>query len=435
MHPQPKTVKLSTEGGNVANAVKMPSAARTNGRPPAAGSTLHQLRLAAEQPRLVAWLKSTNSGLSYQDCEDIVAEYVALEACAIPAQLSWPIARKLAYLRLQHRAVDALRHRDGRRDSEKTRRQVVSLSTTAGVDDDQTIESVIADPGPEVIDELTSAQAEATQLLGRALVQLKPAWAEALILTLERPDAAIAELAAEAGVGANVFNHRLRCGRRAMRQAVSRVVLGPECETARAALRRRRLRRPVDPAAIAFAHMHADDCLACWAWQRPAEAVAALLPLLPAATLAERLTPLSGPGGEVVAAGTAAAATGTTAVGGLAGSVKAVVAICGATAATAGVCTAVIETVHDPAPVPPVQVQVDPTPAPTAEPTATPAGASTPAATPTTVATPAATATPDHEKEIPAPAAPGASEFEPSAPTAPVEPAPAQGGGGGEFQP
>jgi RNA polymerase sigma factor (sigma-70 family) len=407
--------------------------------------TAHQRRIVSRRDAYCRALARANRALTYEDCEDVFAETLARDALGLPATLSRREAHLWFSRRLQQRAIDFIRRRDGRRESEKERRlRVVSLDAPTSDDGEITLEGALADPNADVAG-VVEAQVEAEQAIAaaeRALQRLKPLEQRLLKLRYELPDLSVPELAAMVGLTADQAHYRLRTAATRFRQALAAGRFGPECDVARGTLRSERA--SADPVAWARAEAHVAGCWMCRAWQLQ-QAALAWLPF-PAFTKLEWLIARTeskwrpfAPLPETAAG--AGAAGGATLLGGAGAKLA---AWCGATVVTAAVC-ATVAGVLDSETAPPLRE-----PAAEARPRQTPDPRVTPTPTPTVAPKPRlASAKPakakrsnveadtrSAERARPA-AAPAGSEFEPTAggSTASTPPAPAPAVGGTEFTP
>lgn len=410
----------------------------------------HQSRIVGHQRAYCRALARANRALTYEDCEEVFAETLANDALGLPPSLSPREAHHWFSRRLQQRAIDFIRHRDGRRESEKARRlRLVSLDAPVGPHGSGTLGASIADPSADVAAALEADddRRQAIAAAGQALSKLKPLEQRILKLRYELPEASLPELAAMLGLTADQANYRLRTAARKFKQALAAGRLGPECDVARASLRAGRA--STEAWAWARAEAHVAGCWMCRAWALQ-HAALAWLPF-PAFTKLEWLIarveakwrPLA-PLPDTAAGATAA---GGAAVAGGAGAKLA--AFCGASAVTAAVCVSVAGLL-DPAPPtmprepteksrphrPQVAATRTPTPTPTSTSTPRPTRASQTSDSGTRRRRRAASDTREAVVARPAAAPPG-NEFEPTSggSAASVPPAPAPATGGTEFTP
>jgi RNA polymerase sigma factor (sigma-70 family) len=411
--------------------------------------TAHQARILSRRRTYCRALANANRALTFEDCEDVFAETLERDSLGLPAELSSVEAHRWFSRRLQQRAIDFLRHRDGRRDHEKARRlRLVSLDTPAGEDGTSTLAEVLPDADADVSADVEAREDRKQAIIAarRAMERLKPLEQRLLKLRYELPEASTQDLGDMLGLTADQASYRLRVAATKFKKALTSGRLGPECDVARGALR---LGSDVaDNVALARARAHVEGCWMCRAWQLERAAIA-WLPF-PAFTKLEwllarfeaRLRPLA-PVPETAAGATAAGgASLTIGAGKLAG-------LCGASAVTATVCVGALTWPNNPSRQTPVAYP-DPSPTPARVVSARP----TPTATPAPVERPAHRKQPargqsreptgrveadtrEVEAAQPAAAPPGANEFEPagmgSAAAAP--PADAPVAGGGEFLP
>lgn len=423
--------------------------------------TAHQRRILARRRAYCRALAHANRALSFEDCEDVFAETLERDAVGLPHQLSPRDAHHWFSRRLQQRAIDYLRHRDGRRESEKAKRpRYVSLDAPAGEDGTTTLASAIPDADADVsgLVEAREEREQAVAAARQAMERLKPSEQRLLKLRYELPDASMAELAGMLGLTADQASYRLRVAVGKFKKALSTGRLGPECDVARTALR---MGPEADRFALARAEAHVAGCWMCRAWQLERAALA-WLPF-PAFTklewLAARLEarlrpwlPLPETAGGAAAAGGASLTLG----GGK------LAALCGAGAVSATVCAGVMAWPEPsprrgapPSPAPPTHTATPPeitsaepvavrpprptaTPAPTREPR--PERRREPPPPPPVEPAPTGQVeldTAEVEAPQPAPAPAGSSEFQPSGPGSQAAPPPAQApaAGGGEFLP
>lgn len=403
-------------------------------------------------------LARMGTALSREDAEDVVSD--ALIRVQLKEEGSDPPAaghEQAWFARIVlNLGIDFLRARDGRRRGGKSPRPaLVPLSAmerepaAEPVDDESETESIG--------DDVERAQTQA--LVTRVLSSLDPKDVELIKLRHVVGDRVSRDQVARmAGLTVGEFRWRYT---RAWRRFVDAVAM--DQPTARCTHTRRLLgamhagTAPQD--VVAEVDAHTLDCVSCRVFARESYRALEAMPFVPAVGLAERLaTKLSAwwdrAGPEATAgAGTAAAATGLWSVlsgGTLAGLLKLTVIACSATAVTAGVCAGVVAVMDgwdQPKRQPAVEAKKRPEkPRPTRSPT--PVATPRPRALPTATATPRPNPSPrpkpkpkraaldtTGESEIPAPAPPDATEFNPGATSAALDPAPATDAGGGEFSP
>lgn len=411
--------------------------------------TAHQRRILARRRAYCRALASSNRALSFDDCEDVFAEALERDALGLPAELSARDAHHWFSRRLQQRAIDYLRRRDGRRESDKARRpHVLSLDAPTGYRDTTTLADVLPDPDTDVSGDVEAREdrEQAIAAARQAMERLKPLEQRLLKLRYELPDASTHDLAQMLDLTVDQAGYRLRVAIQKFKKALSSGRLGPECDTARGALRLGP--GQADPIALARAQAHVAGCWMCRAWQLERSAIAWLpFPAFTklewlAARLEARLRPFAPIPETAPGAAAAGGASLTLGAGKLA-------ALCGAGAVTATVCVGALTSPDDPTRRTPV-----------ARPTATPTPARLASARPSPTATPARMQRRDADRESsrqpadgptgrvetdtreveaarPAAAPVAANEFQPdgSGSTATLPPAEAPAAGGGEFLP
>jgi RNA polymerase sigma factor (sigma-70 family) len=406
------------------------------------GSALHE-SLARDRVRYERLLFARMGGtITREDAEDIVSD--ALLKVAAKAETDAPeVGSEEAWFGrvVLNQGIDFIRARDGRRrNGSNGRPKVVSLRD---LDEDANALSA-TDDDPALDDAAEREQAQA--VVTRVMSALDPKDAELVKLRhLVGPAASREQLATMAGLTVGEFRWRYT---RAWNRFVDAVA--GDAPTARCVHIRELLGDLGDgiaaPEVVAEIDAHTLDCVSCRVFARESYRALELLPFAPVITAAERWSARVGwwwdrSNPEVATGAGAATGAGLWALlgGSGAGLVKVVAIVCSATAVTAGLCAGVVAVLDDP-----------PAPRQAAKPKMRPAAQATPTPTPVRTATPAAARkrapaptpkkkrpTPDlsGEKEIPANAPAGASEFKPSASGASLDPAPAPPAGGGEFTP
>ena len=396
------------------------------------------------------------AAITWEDAEDIVSD--ALLRADRTAEKDPPASgnEEAWFGRIVIRTgIDFIRARDGRsRDGTSRRPTVVSLTALSdvghepsdhGFDFGARISSL---PDESMGD--ASERRHSAEIVDRAFAQLDPGDVELIKLRhLVGPECSRARIAEMAGLTVSEFRWRYTKAWARFIRAVETDAPTPRCEHVR------QLIGDVDAGVVTGSaakeiDAHILDCPSCRVFARESYRALELIPFIPTAGLAERWCGRVGWWWErsnpevAVGAGAGAAGIGLAGLlsgGGLAGALKVAAVICGATAVTAGICGGIALVIQDLSQPPPATAKrVQPakpavTPAPvaavvTAVPTAAPRK-------PRLRPQPAKTTTADTsgEKQIPASAPAGSSEFNPSASSASVDPAPAPQNGGGEFAP
>ena len=408
------------------------------------GGALHE-SLARDRTRYERLLFARMAGtITREDAEDIVSDALVKVAARLESDAPGPGSEEAWFGRIVlNQGIDFIRARDGRkRNGSNGRPKVVSLRD---LDEDAHALSA-TDDGTAMDDAAEREQAQA--VVTRVMSALDPKDAELVKLRhLVGPAASREQLATMAGLTVGEFRWRYNRAWNRFVDAVAGDAPTARCDHIRELL------GVVEggiapPEVVAEIDAHTLDCLSCRVFARESYRALELLPFAPVITAAERWSARVGwwwerSNPEVATGAGAATGAGLWALlgGSGAGLVKVVAIVCSATAVTAGLCAgvvAVLDGMQRPAPTqaakpkkkPAVRATPTPTPVPTATPTA--ARKRPPAPTPKKKR-----AAPDlsGEKEIPASAPAGASEFKPSASSASVDPAPAPPAGGGEFTP
>jgi DNA-directed RNA polymerase specialized sigma24 family protein len=394
------------------------------------------------------------AAITWEDAEDIVSDALLRADRTAENDPPAPGNEEAWFGRIVIRTgIDFVRARDGRsRDGSSRRPTVVSLTALSdvghepsdhGFDFGTRISSL---PDESMGD--ASERRHSAEVVDRALAQLDPGEVELIKLRhLVGPDCSRARIAEMAGLTVAEFRWRYTKAWSRFIRAVESDAPTPRCEYVRQMI------GDVDAGVVTASaaqeiDAHILDCPSCRVFARESYRTLELIPFIPTAGLAERWCARVGwwwerSGGEAVAgAGAGAAGVGLAGLfggSGLAGALKVAAVVCSATAVTAGICSGVAVFVHElsePAPATAVakrthRAKATPTPTPVLA-TATPRPRPTATARPKTARSKVDTS---GEKQIPASAPAGSSEFNPSASGASKPPAPAPENGGGEFTP
>ncbi|MGI8999721.1 MAG: sigma-70 family RNA polymerase sigma factor, partial [Candidatus Limnocylindria bacterium] len=302
--------------------------------------TSHQHRILARRRAYCRALAHSNRALSFEDCEDVFAETLERDALGLPVELTPGEAHSWFSRRLQQRAIDFLRHRDGRRETEKLGRLHIPLDAPAGEDGGNTLAAQLPDRDADVAGELEAREDREQAIVAarQAMERLKPSEQRLLKLRYELPEASMQDLAGMTGLTVDQVSYRLRAAVQKFKKALSTGRLGPECDVTRGTLRMSH--GSVESVSWARAEAHVAGCWMCRAWQLERTAVA-WLPF-PAFTKLEWLIArlegrirAMGPVPETAAGATAGGASVTLGASKLA-------ALCGAGAVTATMCVGVL---------------------------------------------------------------------------------------------
>lgn len=310
--------------------------------------------LAREQHSHAVWLCREFSALSFEDAEDLVAEALSRLNGDLPSQL--PAAR--AYLRtMLHRdAIDELRHRHGRRPSEKAQRpRLVALADLSDGSEPASAQTADGELAQRAARSLSQATVQ------RALARLPEQERETVRMRyLDGLDpAAICE---GLGLSRTQYERRLTDGIRRAQEALIADAPLEACHAVRHAISASP--GALNPHDAARRDAHLEECLACRAFERRARGLLSLLPAAPTLgwwaqlrlkgeTLLHRGTEAAGgaPGDAATATAAAGASVGVGAAGGLSasgllgGAALKAAAVC-SSAAVAAVCVAQLPVPH-----------------------------------------------------------------------------------------